>query len=322
MSSGNNRTYAILKQYLHVLRIGVCRFFQGIGPFRFALLLLLAVAVFMNLFFMPSYVPLVIYALIIYIYNARKRDREFLRIVVGERYKLCYCILYSIISFPFFLISLLKTDWIVAASYPLLAVFITFLPSFNKFVGLRFSHSFLTKDAYEYQSGFRFSSMLYVALFLFSVMGACHGNSQIPKVLVVCAVFLLNVFYMLEYRCEYVLNYSKASAIFLFKVKNITINNAVYLLPFFALILVFEHSTRSLYVCLMLYIISVVTMISSLSFRIIFEKPDLIACLLITLFYVVAVSSIRYLGVLPICVVVSFSLLVAAYCKVKKITRI
>ncbi|MBR5972598.1 MAG: hypothetical protein IK017_08095 [Paludibacteraceae bacterium] len=321
MDTGN-KTYAIILQYLRIQILFVSRFCMDIGPFRIVFLLVLMAFLFMNLFFLPKFVPLMVYSLMIYVYNAKKKDREFLKIIVGKKYKICYFILYMIIALPFLLISALETNWCEMVLYPLSAVLIAFSPSLKKNVRLRFSHPLLTKDAYEYLSGFRLSSVLYVVLFVISVMGAFNGNVKISKVMSAVVVYILNLFYMIDYRSEYVLNYSHAKSIFILKIKNIVVNNAVCLLPFLVLILGFEHTIHSFYICVLMYVISVMTMINTLSFRILFEKTDVIEALLVTMFYAIAMLSLIYFAILPFCVVAAITLSFAANYKVKKITRI
>ena len=211
------------------------------------------------------------------VYNAKKRDRDFLKITIGEKYRICYWALYSVMALPFSVMSAVTANWWMIAFYPLSAAVVAFSPSLNKSVNLRLSHPLLTKDAYEYLSGFRFSSLLYVGLLVFSVLGACNGNVQIPKVVSLVVIYVLNAFYMLDYRCEYILNYPNARAIFIFKMKNILINNAVCLFPFLVLILGFSFSMHSLYTC------AILSMLGTLSFRILLEKTGLVELLLVTL---------------------------------------
>ena len=317
-----NKTYTIVIQYLRIQALFVSRFCTNIGPFRIVFLFVLIAFLFVNLISMPKYIPLMVYSLMIYVYNAKKKDREFLKIVIGKKYKICYLILYMIIALPFLLISALEASWFEMLLYPLSAVLIAFSPSLQKNVRLRFSHPLLTNDAYEYLSGFRFSSVLYVVLFTISVVGVFNGNVKISKVMSAVAVYILNLFYMIDYRSEYVLNYSTAKSIFILKIRNIVFNNAVCLLPFLVLILGFEHTIHSFYICLLMYVVSVMTMISTLSFRILFEESDIIEGLLVTMFYMVAMLSLKWLMFLPGYAFVDLSLLIAANYKVKKITRI
>lgn len=317
-----NKTYAIIIQYLRMQSLFLSRFCMNLGPFRIAFLLVLIVVLYMNLLFMPSYVPIILYGLLIYIYNSMKKDREFLRIVIGKKFKICYFILYMILALPFFIVSILKANWSELALYPFVAICVTFIPTIKNNVRLRFLHPLLTKDAYEFLSGFRISGVWYVVLFVISVMGAINGNVKISKVMLVVAIYILNLFYMIDYRSEYVLNYSNAKSIFFLKIKNMLINSAVCLIPFFVLILAFEHTTHSFYICVLLYIISVMTMICTLSFRILFEKSDIVEALLVTMFFMIAMLSLIYFVILPICAVTAISLLLVAYYKVKKITRI
>ena len=317
----NSEFSHILRQYLSVHGLFMMRFCRELGLCRVAFLLLIAVVFFTLLSFSP-HAAIMIYCIAIYVYNSRKRDRAFLKTVVGRKYRVCYLSLYMVIAFPFLVVSAITGDWYEIILYPLVATIVAYMPSLNGFARFRLSHPFLTKGAYEYISGFRAWWVWYAVLLLVSVLGAYNGNTRIPKVMSIFASYVMIMFYTMEHRREYVLNYPKASTIFIFKMKNIIVNNAVCLIPFLVLILGFERSVHGLYICVMLYLISMTTMFSTLSFRILFEKQDVLTFFIITLFYVLAAISVEYpIALLFYSIVTSASLFIA-YKKEKKITRI
>lgn len=322
MMDYENKTFKVILQYMRLQFLFMMRLCKEISPLHIVILFLLTVAVLIYLSSLPSYIPLLVYCALICYYNSQKRDRIFLKIIIGKTYKICYWILYTVISLPFFMVSVLTANYLMACLYPIVAAIVAFLLSSTININFRISHPLLTKEAYEYLRGFRSLSVIYICLLVFSLLGAWAGNMRIPKVLTFLTIYLLNCFYLLDYREEYVLNYSRARDMVVLKLKNIIINNAVCLLPFFVLLVAFEHSMYSFYMCLWYYTISVVTMINSLCFRILFEKPDFITFGIVSAFYAVAVSSVICPIVLPIPVAVSFVLLVSAYYKVKRITRI
>lgn len=311
----------IIKHYLSVHGLFMMRFCRELGLCRVIFLLILAVMFFTSLSFSP-HVALMVYCIAIYVYNSRKRDRDFLKMVVGGRYKVCYFLLYMIIALPFGCVPAIRGDWYEVVLYPLIAAIVAYLPPLSGLARFRLSHPLLTKGAYEYVSGFRSWWVWYIVLLLVSVLGAYNGNMRIPKVMSIFASYVMIMFYTMEHRREYVLNYPKASAVFMFKIKNIVANNAVCLLPFLVLILGFERSMHGLYTCVMLYLISVATMASTLSFRILFGKQDVMSFFLITLFYVSAAMSVKYPMILLFYYIVTFALLAIAYREEKKVTRI
>ena len=312
----------IIKQYLSVHGLFVLRFCRELGLCRVTFLLLLLAFVCVSFISFSPHAAIMIYILVIYVYNSRKKDRDFLKMVVGGKYRICYLSLYMVIAFPFLVVSAFRGDWYDVILYPFFAAVIAYLPPLGGFARFRLSHPLLTKGAYEYICGFRTWWVLYVVLLLVSVLGAYNGNMRIPKVMSIFASYVLTMFYTIEHRREYVLNYPKASTVFIFKLKNIVVNNAVYLLPFFALILGFERSLHVLHTCMMLYLISMTTMVSTLSFRILFEEQEIMTFILISMFYVVAAISVKYPIALLFYSIVTSALLVIAYKKEKKITRI
>ena len=316
-----NKTYSVVKLYLSLQGIFFIRLLKEMALHHIIVLLLLYIVAFFVFSSISPYFSLLAYGVFILYYNWKKKDREFLKIQFGNDYKICYFLLYTILSLPFLIISVVSANWMIVFFYPMIAAFIAFLLQANKIVDLRISNPLLTEDAYEYVSGFRAISIFYIALFVFSFMGAYAGNMRIPKILSCIAIYIFAMSYFLEYREEYLLNYSCVIDVFKKKVKDVIVNNVVCLIPFFLLIFCFEHTCRSLYLCILLYVISVLSMINILTFRILFERQEFFTFFMITTFYAIALFSVMYPIVLFLHLIVTFVLLVPAYNKVKIITR-
>lgn len=330
MKSPSNNTINILRQYLGIQGLFVIRLLKQLAPHHVIFLLLFIAFGFFFLSTQPPYVPLVVYSLLILFCNVKMKDRTFLRMTVGTGYRLCYLALYSMISLPFLAVSVvsfvalanIESNWCILALYPVITLTIAFLPSLDKSVGIRISHPLLTKDAYEYLSGFRTQFVAHIVMFAISVFGAWHDNIRISKAITILMVFLVNLFYMSEYRCEYLFNYLNANAVFKLKFKNIVVNNIICLSPFFLLLWAFAPTSHTIYTILMLYLVSVATMISTLAIRIMFEKQDVATFLIVFILFAVAVSSVWYPIVLPIFCIVDVALTSISFHKLKQLTKI
>lgn len=330
MKSPSNKTINIIRQYLGIQGLFVIRLLKQLAPHHVIFLLLFIAFGFFFLSTQPPYVPLVVYSLLILFCNVKMKDRTFLKMTVGTSYRLCYLALYSMISLPFLAVSVvsfvalanIESNWCILALYPVITLTIAFLPSLDKSVGIRISHPLLTKDAYEYLSGFRTQFVAHIVMFAISVFGAWHDNIRISKAITILMVFLVNLFYMSEYRCEYLFNYLNANAVFKLKFKNIVVNNIVCLLPFFLLLLVFDPTSHTLYTCAIIYVVCVETMASTLAIRIIFEKQDVATFLIVFVLIAFAITSVWYPIVILIYSIVDVALMSIVIHKLKHITRI
>lgn len=312
-----------IKQYLCFQGLFLLRGCAGIGLVRTLFLLTIVILGFVVLSTYPSWYSLIIFFFLVFFYNSRKKDRDFLKSIVGMKYKVCYFALYFMISLPFLAISVANGEWYEVLLYPFLVAIVSFSPTISgTFHSLKVTHPLMCKESYEYVEGFRSCWLAYVAVLFFSMLGAYHGNIQISKVMTILVCFMLVFFHSLEYRREYVLNYPKAISVFLFKIRHIVLNNVIWLLPFMVLIVAFSPTFGSLRFCLVMALVSMISVINALSIRILFERQDLITVMVNSLLYVLALTSIKCHAVLMFCLGVLLCLSVLSYNKIKKITRL
>lgn len=279
-------------------------------------LLAILVAVGVVLWHLPLFYVPGLFLLLMVCYQQYREDGELLRILSGHRPVRQYAVEYILFSVPFVLLSLLAGKWVELPVY-LLTPLVALLPRARVRYVLM-SHPLLMKGSYEFISGFRQVSVVYLLLLIGCVMGGVYANVNLVIVCIFIWMFFMMGFHFVSFRQEYLLNYSSARSLLTFKLRAIFCNTVILLAPMLAVMLVsFPHGSTVVDV-LKLMLLAMVLCCQMFSLRCLSQNLLVNAFVLILFVLPMAIGSYAIGGVLAADVASVFILLYMVYQKLWK----
>lgn len=213
------------------------RILSGLGFFRSLILLLFFFVVIAFLFKIRRewVIPVVCLLLIEYYHNYRK-DKCFLKQYVSD-VELFLCKEYYLLSAPLMLLELLKGYWIGG----ICMLFIGLLIPFQKYLGWHvhpLKLKFLYVGNMEYVRMFRRCWLVYLLLFIFSILGVIHDNIRITKAcMILWGVIQANAYYAIPY-LDMIMKFKNNQTLQKLMWKSNLYNVLVTYIPFIALMVV------------------------------------------------------------------------------------
>jgi hypothetical protein len=225
-------------QYLKIRLFSIGRCLWETGILRLVLLLFLFL--FLGTVYItgiPKYYSPVLFSLIIYYFHAYRKDKFFIQLYFERKSTALYWLEYTIISFPFIILSLVKTYYADLLLY-ISAIFLSPFVFRLKIKSIRVGNPVFRKGSYEYQTAFRQNYWLLAICYIMAFTGLFKSNENLLYVFYVFAG-LLYIFPLLENEpVLYTVNFLCVKDLFEVKLKNILCNHFILYVPFWAICLI------------------------------------------------------------------------------------
>lgn len=290
------------------------RTLKKLGVFSVVLLLFLFVCGYV-LTLAPFLWTIGLYTIVVVAYHFNRRDISLLSVLYERRLKHLVFAQYMLIALPFIGISLSQGRIFQSLAFPIVSL-VAFLP--NKVSFHHLSHPFLTKGNYEFISGFRKNSLVYILLIILAIIGAVVNNNNLVFVTIGVNILIIMSYYNMAIHREYFLNYPSAKHFFQFKLYALLKDYGILQAPFFV---IYSISSQDVVSCLSIYILGCFLVIQALSLRVLFSPNILMQLCMECILIVLAIITGLYLVISFLEILVSLVLYSLSYMKIKTIIR-
>ena len=185
--------------------------------------------------------------IIVLIINNYRKDRKFLRYIIGIRMRhIVYAIEYMAVCTPFIALMAIQEAWIQIATNILIVCLTPFIGGIKSNRILPTNRLYL-KGSYNYQRTYRVLFPLHLISFVICLVGSCIANNNLAIVASGIWAFIYVVSLFSEKREEEVFHYSSPRRYLFMSVCQALVNTFVVLLPFGVVLQVSDASWTMTY---------------------------------------------------------------------------